>query len=53
MYRQYEDPYKLQDMVKEQEEYCRDHPEDVEAAIELNSLRERERFAWADEYEED
>lgn len=54
MYRQYEDPYKIAELVREQERYCEENPDDIDGAIELESLRQRENFAWQDdEYDED
>ena len=49
LYRQYEDPYFLEKLVREQEAYCACFPEDVDAELELNSLRQRLNFAWQDE----
>ena len=56
MYRSYEDPFKLEDKLKEaREEYTRrmEAGEDIEAlmdlAIEINELEERVNFAWQDD----
>ena len=56
MYRQYEDPYKLEKQLKEaREEYSRrmEAGEDIEAlidlAIEINDLEQRVNFAWQDD----
>ena len=39
----------MHEMVVNQESWCKDHPDDIEAAIELNALREQENFAWQDD----
>lgn len=61
MYRQYEDPYKVQKMLKEAEASLeaamREDPDDDDRLIDLvnevESLRERLNFAWQDdEYDE-
>lgn len=56
MYRSYEDPFKLEDQLKEaREEYTRrmEAGEDIEVlmdlAIEINELEERVNFAWQDD----
>lgn len=56
MYRSYEDPFKLEDQLKEKrEEYSRrmEAGEDVEVlmdlAIEINDLGQRVNFAWQDD----
>ena len=52
MYRRYEDPFKLQDMLAE---YTRrmdagaDAYELIELAIEINDLDQRVNFAWQDD----
>lgn len=54
MYRQYEDPYKLQQMLEEAlEEYDKlDESDDIEALVDahewIEELRERINFAWQD-----
>ena len=61
MYRQYEDPYKLEKMLEEAEAELdrarQEDPDDVDRLIDLvnevESLKERVNFAWQDdEYEE-
>ena len=61
MYRQYEDPYKVQKMLAQAEadyeEAKQKDPENVDRLIDLanevESLRERVNFAWQDdEYDE-
>lgn len=57
MYRQYEDPRKIHKMLEESkkayEEAKRCDPENIDLLIDLanevESLRERENFAWQDE----
>lgn len=59
MYRNYEDPYKLEKQLQDlKKEYCNavenSAPEDtlIDLSIEINSLEERINFAWQDdEYE--
>lgn len=61
MYRQYEDPWKLQDRLeeaeKELEQAKEEDPENIDRIIDLvnevESLKERVNFAWQDqEYDE-
>lgn len=61
MYRQYEDPWKLEDRLekaeKELERAKEEDPENIDRIIDLvnevESLRERVNFAWQDqEYDE-
>lgn len=60
MYRQYEDPYKIQKMLEAAErelEEAKERGDDIESLIDLDneveSLRERLNFAWQDdEYDE-
>lgn len=61
MYRQYEDPWKLQDRLKEAQEQLEkaklEDPENIDLIIDLveevESLKERINFAWQDqEYDE-
>ena len=57
MYRQYEDPWKLEDRLekaeKELEQAKEEDPENIDRIIDLvnevESLRERVNFAWQDE----
>ena len=62
MYRQYENPVKVREMLKEAEAAYeaakQEDPENIDRLIDLanevESLRERENFAWQDEeYDED
>lgn len=56
MYRSYENPHKLEDMLREKrEEYNElrkqgaDAHELIELAIEINDLEQRVNFAWQDD----
>lgn len=56
MYRSYEDPHKLEDMLREKrEEYAArmeagaDVEDLIELAIEINDLEQRVNFAWQDD----
>ena len=61
IYRQYEDPYKLEDKLAElKEEYCKAVEEGTDENVlinlqmDINELEERINFAWQDqEYDED
>lgn len=48
MYRQYENPFKLEDELKEAKQRLAKDPENVNLAIEVYELEDRVRFAWAD-----
>jgi hypothetical protein len=48
MYRQYEDPYKIEKELEEAEKRLEENPDDDWAAIEVAELRDRLRFAWDD-----
>jgi hypothetical protein len=52
IYRQYEDPYKLEQRLKILQAQASFNPEDEDLAIEIAELKERINFAWQDdEYE--
>lgn len=53
MYRRYEDPHKLEDMLAEAEQRLSENPDDDYLAEEVAELRDRVNFAWQDEYQED
>ena len=54
IYRQYEDPYKLEKRLAELKELRKQNPNDEDLAIEIHELEERINFAWQDdEYETD
>ena len=52
MYRQYEDPYKLEQQLAVAKERLAENPENEDLALEVYELEERINFAWQDdEYE--
>ena len=54
MYRQYEDPYKLEDQLAEARKELAQNPDNEDLALEVHELEERVNFAWQDnEYEEE
>lgn len=48
-YRQYEDPYKLEQMLEEAEARLAEDPDDVDLRIWVYELRDRINFAWQDD----
>lgn len=54
IYRQYEDPYVLEDRLAKAKEELAQNPDNEDLALEVHELEERVNFAWQDnEYEED
>lgn len=57
IYRQYEDPCKLEDQLAELKAMYRRAVEEgidtTDLSIEIHELEERINFAWQDEYQED
>lgn len=54
MYRQYENPYTLEERLEEAKKRLAEHPDDEDYALEVAELKERINFAWQDdEYDED
>ena len=54
MYRQYEDPWKLEEQLQELEERYAENMDDVDLYLEIYELRDRINFAWQDdEYDHD
>jgi hypothetical protein len=52
IYRQYEDPYALEQQLAEAKKQLAENPEDEDLAIEIHELKQRINFAWQDdEYE--
>lgn len=52
MFRQYEDPYKLEQMLEEYEQQLAENPDDVDLYLMVAELKDRINFAWQDnEYE--
>ena len=49
IYRQYEDPYKLEKQLAEVRKELAKNPEDEELALEVHELQERINFAWQDD----
>ena len=52
MYRQYEDPYQLEEYLAELTARSKENPEDIELACEIAEVKDRINFAWQDEYAE-
>ena len=53
MYRQYENPYKLEKLLDEAKQRLAENPCDEELAFEVAELKDRINFAWQDdEYDE-
>jgi hypothetical protein len=54
MYRQYEDPWKLEDQLAEAKQRLAENPYDEDLVNEVAELKDRVNFAWQDnEYEND
>ena len=54
MYRQYENPWKLEDQLAEAKQRLAENPDNEDLALDVHELEERVNFAWQDqEYEED
>ena len=54
MYRQYENPYTLEQQLAEAEKRLAENPDDGDLYNEVAELKDRINFAWQDdEYEED
>lgn len=54
MYRQYENPYKLEQMLEDAKRRLAENPYDEDLVLEVEELKERINFAWQDdEYDED
>lgn len=52
IYRQYEDPYALEDQLAEAKRELAENPFDEDLALTVHELKERVNFAWQDqEYE--
>lgn len=49
MYRNYENPYKLEQMLAEAKEELERYTEDEELAIYIHELEDRINFAWQDD----
>lgn len=54
MYRQYENPYTLEERLEEAKRRLAENPYDEDLVLEVEELKERVNFAWQDdEYDED
>ena len=49
MYRQYEDPYALEERLAELQRELAENPLDEELAFEVQELKDRINFAWQDD----
>ena len=49
MYRQYENPFSLEDRLKETTKRLSEDPENIDLALEVEELKDRVRFAWDDD----
>ena len=48
MYRQYENPFSLEDELKDAKRRLAKDPENIDLALEVEELKDRVRFAWDD-----
>ena len=48
MYRQYENPFSLEDELKDAKRRLAKDPENIDLALEVHELEDRVRFAWDD-----
>ena len=53
MYRRYEDPHTLEEMLADAEQRLSEDPMNEGLAEEVAELRDRVNFAWQDDYQED
>lgn len=49
IYRQYEDPWELEDELAEVRKRLAENPENENLALEVHELEERVNFAWQDD----
>ena len=49
IYRQYEDPYKLEKRLAELKEQRKHNPNDEDLSLEIHELEERINLAWQDD----
>lgn len=49
IYRQHEDPWKLEDKLVEAKKRLAENPDDEDLALEVHELKERVNFAWQDQ----
>ena len=48
MYRQYENPFSLEDELKDAKRRLAANPKNIDLALEVEELKDRVRFAWDD-----
>ena len=53
MYRSYEDPWKLEEQLKEAKDKLKNNPDDVDLILRVEELKERVNFAWQDQEYDD
>lgn len=54
IYRQYENPWELEDQLAEAKKRLAENPDDEDLAFDVHELEERVNFAWQDdEYDND
>lgn len=49
MYRTYENPHTIEVLLEKAKSYANEHPDDIDAVIEVHELKERLNFAWQDD----
>ena len=53
MYRSYEDPWKLEEQLKEAKDELKNNPDDVDLILRVEELKERVNFARQDQEYDD
>lgn len=53
IYRQYENPYKLEKQLAEAKKRLAENPENEDLALDVHELEERVNFAWQDDESND
>lgn len=53
IYRQHEDPYKLEKQLTEAKHRLAENPENEDLALDVHELEERVNFAWQDDEYDD
>lgn len=49
IYRQYEDPYKVKQLLAEAKKRLAENPDNEDLALDVHELEERLNFAWQDD----
>lgn len=49
MYRTYCDPYAIEQRIEEVQKHIKEHPDDIDAVIDLYRLKDELNFAWQDD----